>query len=154
VGPRIAQAEPVKKAEPLRVVDAKIADAKPKAPAVPAPVHAGQASEQCRRAVSNKHAKEITATCTAAFAEDATDAEAAVALARLEFDRGRFPQAYVWSKKAIAVDPDVADAYAFAGAAEQNQGHGKAAKEAYMRYLQLAPSGRYAADIRSIVGSL
>ncbi|MGD0838315.1 MAG: hypothetical protein ABSB49_16880 [Polyangia bacterium] len=156
---RIAQAEPEKKAEPeKRAAPEKkaelLADAKPKTAVASSPAQESSTRERCRAAVRDKRTKEITATCTAAFAEDATDAEAAVAVARVEFDRGRFAQAYTWSKKAIAINPDVADAYAFAGAAEQNQGHGKAAKEAYLRYLQLAPSGRYATDIRSIVGSL
>lgn len=156
---RIAQAEPEKKAEPEKRAEPEkkaelLADAKPKTAVASSPAQESSTRERCRAAVRDKRTKEITATCTAAFAEDATDAEAAVAVARVEFDRGRFAQAYTWSKKAIAINPDVADAYAFAGAAEQNQGHGKAAKEAYLRYLQLAPSGRYATDIRSIVGSL
>ena len=46
------------------------------------------------------------------------------------------------------------DAYVFVGGAEQSAGHRKAAKEAYKHYLQLAPGGRYAADLRAIVGSL
>jgi predicted TPR repeat methyltransferase len=63
-------------------------------------------------------------------------------------------QALAWGKKAIAADANAADAYVFIGGAEQTAGHGKAAKEAYQHYLQLAPKGRYAADIRAIVGAL
>jgi hypothetical protein len=122
--------------------------------ATSSPVRGTDARERCRQSIRTKRAREIAAACAAAFAEDATDADAAVAVARVEFDRGRFAQASTWSKKAIAVNPNSAEAYVFAGGAEQNQGHGKAAKEAYLRYLRLAPSGRYAAEIRTIVSSL
>ena len=90
----------------------------------------------------------------AAFTADPGVAEIAVVLAKIEFDRGRSAQALAWSKKAIAADPDAADAYVFLGGAEQNAGHGKAAKLAYQHYLHLAPAGRYAADLRAIVNSL
>jgi tetratricopeptide (TPR) repeat protein len=144
--PAVAQAEPTK-AEPE----------KPKAEAPAAQAAAPTENEtraRCRQSIRDRKAKDIVATCSAAFEQDATDADAAVAVAKVEFDRGRFTQAYNWSKKAIAVNPATADAYVYAGGAEQNQGHGKAAKEAYLQYLRLAPSGRYAAELRTIVNSL
>ena len=120
-----------------------------------APVlEAEETHQHCRQSIRSRHAKDILATCAADFEADTTDAEAAVAVARVEFDRGRFAEAYAWSKKAITANPDLADAYVFAGGAEQNQGHGKAAKESYMHYLRLAPSGKYAAELRSIVKAL
>jgi tetratricopeptide (TPR) repeat protein len=92
--------------------------------------------------------------CADAVAADPSAAEAALALAKVEFDRGRSAQAVAWSKRALAADPNSADAYVFIGGAEQNAGHRQAAKDAYKRYLQLAPGGRYAADLRAIVKSL
>jgi hypothetical protein len=120
----------------------------------PAPAAADPAlmRRNCSKAIKERRNKEILAVCAAAFAADPSAADIAVALARTEFDRGRSAQALAWSKKAIAVDPNAADAYVFIGGAEQNVGHGKAAREAYRRYLQLAPGGRYAADLRAIVG--
>ncbi len=109
---------------------------------------------RCQKAMRDKRSKEILAACADAFAADPSAAAIAVELAKIEFDRGRNAQAFAWGKKAVAADPSVADAYVFIGGAEQNAGHGKAAREAYKRYLQLAPSGRYAADLRAIVGSL
>lgn len=47
-------------------------------------------------------------------------------------------------------DPNAPDACVFIGGAEQNAGHGKAPREAYERYLQRAPSGRYTADLRLV----
>jgi tetratricopeptide (TPR) repeat protein len=115
---------------------------------------ASGAGERCQQAMRGKRNKDILAFCTVAFAEDAGNADVAVALAKVELDRGRFLQAYAWSKKAIAINPESAEAYVFAGGAEQSRGHGKAAKEAYLHYLRLAPAGRYAAELRAIVGSL
>jgi tetratricopeptide (TPR) repeat protein len=104
--------------------------------------------------MSSKRSREILDLCPVAFTSSPGGAEIAVALAKVEFDRGRSAQAYAWGKKAIAANPDLADAYVFIGGAEQSSGHGKAAKEAYEHYLRLAPSGRYAADLRAIVNSL
>ena len=129
-------------------------------PADPTPAKAERAAgpaekrDRCRKAISRRRNKEILAACAQAFAADSSAAEAAVAIARIEFDRGRSAQALAWGKKAIAADPNTADAYVFVGGAEQSIGHDKAAKEAYMRYLELAPHGRYASDLRVIVGSL
>ena len=138
----------------------------PAAPAVPAakpegepdPVAAASNSvsmrDHCKQAIKEKRGKDILSACAEAFAADPSAADLAVAVARVEFDRGRSAQALVWGKKAVAADPNAADAYVFIGGAEQNAGHGKAAKEAYRHYLQLAPGGRYAGDLRAIVGRL
>jgi periplasmic protein TonB len=130
-------------------------EAKP-ALTAPAPV-AGDASAgraRCKKAVTSRRPKDILSACEEAFTADPNAADIAVILAKTEFDKGRSAQAMAWSKKALAVDPNQADAYVFIGGAEQSAGHNKAAKEAYKRYLQLAPAGRYAADLRAIIGSL
>jgi hypothetical protein len=112
------------------------------------------ARARCKQAVSRHHAKEIQSACEAAFDADPGAADVAILLAKTEFDKGRSAQAAAWGRKALAADPNAADAYVFIGGAEQGAGRNKAAKEAYKRYLQLAPTGRYAADLRAIVGSL
>jgi len=124
----------------------------PAAPAVAA--DASEAQGRCKNAISGKRNKEILAACPDAFAADSSAADIAVALAKIEFDRGRPAQASDWGRKALAADPNAADAYVFIGGAEHSAGHRKAAKEAYKRYLQLAPGGRYARDLRAIVGAL
>ena len=72
----------------------------------------------------------------------------------MEFDRGRAAQALSWARKAVAVDADLADAYVFIGSAEQQAGHVQAAKTAYLKYLALAPAGRFAQDLRAVVRTL
>jgi Flp pilus assembly protein TadD len=129
-----------------------VAHAEPTGAAASDDVAAARA--RCKQAVSRHQAKEIQSACEAAFDTDPTAADVAVLLAKTEFDKGRSAQAAAWSRKALAADPNAADAYVFLGGAEQSAGRTKAAKEAYKRYLQLAPTGRYAADLRAIVGSL
>ena len=126
-----------------------VANAEDASPAVAAGAH-----ERCQQSIRDRRNKDILAFCPVAFAEAAGDADVAVAIAKVELDRGRYAQAYVWSKKAIAINPDKAEAYVFAGGAEQSKGHGKAAKEAYLHYLRLAPTGHYAAELRAVVRSL
>jgi hypothetical protein len=155
--PALAQPAPgtVEKPVPAVVVPepAKpVADEKPTAPAAAADT--SEAQTRCKEAIGGRRNKDILAVCPDAFAADSSAADIAVALAKIEFDRGRTAQASEWGRKALAADPNAADAYVFIGGAEQSAGHRKAAKEAYKRYLQLAPGGRYARDLRAIVGSL
>jgi tetratricopeptide (TPR) repeat protein len=126
----------------------------PGKPKVAAEAADDDAQRACSKAIANKQRNGILTNCEAAFAANPGAAEFAVALAKTEFDHGRIAQAFEWSKKAIAADPEVADPYVFVGEAEQNAGHRKAAKDAYLHYLRLAPSGRYAADLRAVLRSL
>lgn len=110
--------------------------------------------ESCRKAFQDRRAKDVLQTCALAFAQDPRSADVAVMLAKTEFDRGRSRQALDWAKKAVAIDENHADAYVYMGGAEQAAGHSAAAKSAYKRYLQLAPRGRFAADLRAVLLSL
>jgi Tfp pilus assembly protein PilF len=96
----------------------------------------------------------VLSACAQAFADNPKSAEIAVMLAKTELDRGRARQALDWAKQAVALDEKQADAYVILGGAQQAIGHPAAAKFAYQRYLQLAPKGRYAADLRAVLGSL
>ena len=130
------------------------------APVVAPPPPTAGASEgddlraACKRAAQQHRGKDVLATCGQAFEASPQSADIAVILAKTEFDRGRDSQAMTWAKKAVAIDPGAADAYVFIGGAEQNAGHSQAAKVAYQRYLQLAPTGRYAVDLRAVLKSL
>ncbi len=120
----------------------------------PSPQAQGQALAACRSAFARHRGKDVLAECGRAFAEDPNAAEVAVMLAKTELDRGRFRPALEWARKALAIDDQQADAYVFVGGAEQAFGHRAAAKSAYQRYLELAPKGRYAADLRAVLRSL
>jgi len=75
-------------------------------------------------------------------------------LAHAQLNRAKPNEALASAQQAIALDPNQADAYVIIGGVEQDRGHTGAAKAAYAKYLQLAPKGRYAADLRAIVGTL
>jgi len=111
------------------------------------------ALDACKQAFANHRGKDVLGSCGRAFAESLSSAEVAVMLAKTEFDRGRTRQASLWARKALALDEGQADAYVFLGSAEQASGHAAAGKAAFQRYLQLSPKGRYAADLRAILGS-
>jgi hypothetical protein len=112
------------------------------------------AFETCRKAFDHHRTKDVLATCPQAMDASPQSAELAVMLARTEFEHGRARQALDWAKKAVALDAERAEAYVYLGSAEQATGRSAAAKAAYKRYLQLAPQGRHAADLRAVLANL
>jgi Tfp pilus assembly protein PilF len=98
--------------------------------------------------------REAFTACTAAATANPRSAEALTLLAHTELNRGHLSRAAELASKALLVDPNVADAYVIIGGVHQDSGQNAEAKAAYRRYLQLAPHGRYADDLRSIVNSL
>jgi len=122
--------------------------------AVAASKREDDALETCRKAFDQHRAKDVLATCPQAIDATPQSAELAVMLARTEFERGRARPALDWAKKAVALDADRAEAYVYLGGAEQAAGRSAAAKAAYRRYLQLAPQGRHAADLRAVLANL
>ncbi len=109
---------------------------------------------RCQEAAAQKRYKEVVDSCARAFASRPEAAGLAALVAEAEFDRGRMGPALDWAKKAIEADPNLADAYVYVGGAEQQAGHRQAAKQAYLKYLELEPTGRYANDLKTLVGSL
>jgi hypothetical protein len=154
---------PVKTTEPAAPAPFALGPA-PSAPAAaatplpPAPtMAANQAPDRladCKAAHSRHRRRELLAACSEAAAQHPEVAEIAAILAQHEFERGRVQPALTWSRKAIALDPQHADAYVFLGGAEQALGRPATARTAYRRYLELAPRGRYAADLRAVLASL
>jgi Flp pilus assembly protein TadD len=93
-------------------------------------------------------------SCSRAFEARPAGADLAVMVAEAELDRGRAASALTWARKAVASDPGAAEAYVFIGTAEQQSGHGPEAKAAYLKYLELAPTGRFAQDLKSVVAGM
>jgi tetratricopeptide (TPR) repeat protein len=108
----------------------------------------------CRGFVSRSRFREAAGACAAAAQANPGSAEALTLLAHVELNRGRMARASALAQKAVAIDPDQADAYVIIGGVDQDSGRNHEAKAAYTRYLQLAPQGRYAGELRSILGSL
>jgi tetratricopeptide (TPR) repeat protein len=96
----------------------------------------------------------VLAACRPAIEAQPEAADIMVILARAELDRGRALEARSWAKKALAVNPDLADGYLLLGGAEQEAENPAEAKAAYKKYLELAPTGRHARDLRAILDNL
>jgi tetratricopeptide (TPR) repeat protein len=64
---------------------------------------------------------------------------------------GHGEQALSLATQAVKVDPGFPDAYVVIGSAHQSAGQRAEARQAYRRYLELAPLGRYAANLRRLL---
>jgi len=108
----------------------------------------------CHTLFSKNRFREASTACGAAVQSNPRSADALTMLAHVELNRGHMSRAYELAQKAIAIYPDQPDAYVIIGGVHQDGGRNEQAKAAYQRYLHLAPHGRYAVELRSIVGSL
>ena len=66
-------------------------------------------------------------------------------------DDGSTADAMSWADKALAADSKFADAWLLKGAVMQQKEKLKDARGAYEKYLQLAPKGEYAGEVRTIL---
>ena len=119
-----------------------------------APAQGNAALAECQDALVKKDTAAITQSCDSALEIDATLAIPMLAWAKRELDRGNVKVAVTWARRLLKADDHLADAYLIVGVAEQAVSHGLAAKTAYRRYLELAPKGRYARDVRSSLAAL
>jgi hypothetical protein len=110
--------------------------------------------KRCRTAHARGRSREVVDNCKRAFVAKPTAADIAVMLAQAEFDLSRMGPAMTWAQKAIALNPRAADAYVFLGGVHQEAGRRREARAAYKRYLELAPQGRYAAELKTVIQSL
>lgn len=110
--------------------------------------------KDCRKAYRRARAREAVVACGKALALKPDSAEIMTILANAELDRGKNAEALAWADKAIAIDPANSDAYLVAGAVQQQVGKRAEAKRAYEKYLEFAPRGKYAEDVRALLESL
>jgi len=131
--------------------------AKPAVAAPPAAAPAADFAHQlatCRSQFLRDRIRDAATTCAAALEANPGSADALTMMAHVELNRGHLGRANELAQKSISIDPSQADAYVIIGGVHQDSGRNAQAKVAYRRYLQLAPHGRYADEVRSIVGSL
>jgi len=83
-----------------------------------------------------------------------SDADAAAYIAHAATELGNLPTARRWARRAVRADPAIALPYMILGMDAQENGKLSEAKRNYNRYLQLAPRGRFASDLRAIVLTL
>jgi CheY-like chemotaxis protein len=108
----------------------------------------------CRTAFSEARIKDAEAACGAAKDADPTSAEASMLFAHALLNRNHRREALAWAERAVKLDPKLPDSYVIIGGVHQDLGELREAKRAYKRYLELAPGGPYAADLRAILDSL
>ena len=130
-------------------------EAQPTAAGALPPATAGL-GERCRKVDAGGRGKPtlVLAACRPAIEAEPEAADIMVMLARAEIDLGRAAEAQAWAKKALRIKRDLPDAYVFLGGAEQEMGKPAEAKAAYRKYLELAPTGRHARELRAVLNSL
>jgi resuscitation-promoting factor RpfA len=132
--------------------------AEPATAAAPAAVTATEDFEtllgRCREATSRGRWGAARAACTAAQQERPDSADVLTRLAEIALNRGQGRAALRLATSALAADPAFADAYVIVGSVQQNENRNNEARAAYNKYLQLAPSGRFASDLRAILTTL
>jgi CheY-like chemotaxis protein/Flp pilus assembly protein TadD len=80
--------------------------------------------------------------------------DALVVLANCMLDRGQNGKALATAQLAVTANPENAEAYLVVGAVQQQNGKNTEARTAYEKYIKLAPKGRFAGEIRSILSTL
>jgi hypothetical protein len=152
------QAAPLPAAAPAAVAQEPqaVAAPAPKAEQAPSPATGSEAQnvEGCRQALKRRDVKLVSTQCEGALAADPSLVKPLLALAKAQFENGKAARAAVWARMIVQVNSSLPDAYLIIGVAEQEALNPAAAKTAYQRYLQLAPSGTFADDVRSSLKSL
>jgi Flp pilus assembly protein TadD len=130
-------------------------DAKAHAPLLGAPL----AAELRRKCVATDDGgkgktKAVATACRLALDADPNDVDLMGILARAEIDRGHLVEAKLLAKKMLTADPQRSEAYVLLGTVEQEAGKTDEARAAYKKYLDLAPDGPFARELRAILSNL
>ncbi|BDU72567.1 carboxypeptidase regulatory-like domain-containing protein [Mesoterricola silvestris] len=70
------------------------------------------------------------------------------------FNASKFKEAKAFVTKAIATDPKFADSYWLLGVVEFSLENPKAAKEAFKKYMEIAPTGKKAGEVKEFLKEL
>ena len=70
------------------------------------------------------------------------------------FNAGKYKEAKVFVTKAIATDPKFSESYYLLGVIEYSLGSTKAAKEAFKKYMEIAPTGKKAGEVKEFLKEL
>jgi Flp pilus assembly protein TadD len=139
-----------------RATDKKVAGGASEEAALAQAPPSGELRQKCVEldAEGKGKARAVAAACRLALEANPKDSEVMVILARADIDRGRLGEARVLARKALAVDPTRVEAYVYLGTAEQEAGKVEEARAADKKYIELAPDGRFARELRAILNNL
>lgn len=123
----------------------------------PAPIEAEQVPEVLAEAQTQYQQHQVTAAkrnveSILAVAPDNPDA--LVLLANIMLEDGEIDGALAPARRAALADPNHADAQLTLGVIRQERGNLNGALDAYARYIELAPDGRYAASIKKEIARI
>lgn len=154
---KTAEQEPGSQPQPvLGETASQATDSDQAEPPTAVPPEAERLGERCRKADARGRGRPaaVMAACRPAIEAEPEAADIMVILARVQLDLGRPGEARSWAKKALQGKRDLPDAYVFLGGAEQEMGRPAEAKAAYKKYLELAPTGSHARDLRAVLDRL
>ena len=160
--PAVVAAEPaIAKAKAAPVVATEEAAASPSAASPQKAAVADAVPEsfdtllaRCREATGHARWGAARAACAAAQQVRPDSPDVLTRLAEIALNRGQERIAMRLASAALVADPGFADAYVIVGSLEQGANRNEQARAAYSRYLKLAPSGRFASDLRAILTTL
>lgn len=152
---------------PGRAAAEIVAPAERPAPMLAAPINAGPAKAQalaapepsttdgtanavaaCELLCKRHRWREAGEPCALAIKARPNDATLFLDLAQSAHARDHLAEAGTWARRAIALDPNLAEAYIIQAHAEARVGQAAAAARDFRRYLSLAPRGWHAREAR------
>ncbi len=150
--------EPVVVAPPEPVAPPPVAPevnpVKPIAPAVPVDANFTEALAKARAAYTAGKLKPA-AEALATLATQAPDhPEVLLLTAQVQLEQEKLAEAQTTAERCVAVDAKLADCWLTLGVLRQNNKDEPGAVTAYEKYLELAPTGRYARDATSQLARL
>ena len=146
----VAAPEPVAPPVPVPVTP----EVKPIAPLAPVDANFTAALASARAAYTAGKLKPA-AEALATLARQAPDhPEVLLLTAQVQLEQENLPEAQKTAERCVAVDPKLADCWLTLGVLRQNNKDEPGAVAAYEKYLELAPTGRYARDATSQLARL
>jgi hypothetical protein len=146
------------KIEPAKIEPAKIEPAKIEPPKVDPPKADPIASkatlEKAEAALAGGSLRSASAQFKKAIAEDGKNAEAYSGLAMVYVEMGQDRSARKEALHALELDGKQARAHLVLALIAANGSEMDKAKKSYQRYLELAPNGKHAAEVRRILETL
>jgi tetratricopeptide (TPR) repeat protein len=109
----------------------------------------GVRAEGCDTSTRSGLWRRSPAACARAFAADPKNASLALAVAQAEHAHAHLDEAAQWAKRALALDPNAAEAYVIIARADAENGRDEDARAAYQRYLEIAPRGWHKTEARA-----
>ncbi|HEX4404508.1 MAG TPA: hypothetical protein VH560_06760 [Polyangia bacterium] len=151
-GSAVAVTRPVQTA-PMPAAPEPAAQVALPTPAVAAPeatdgIANDSAVAECQVLSEHHRWRQAAEPCAIAVKARPNDATLLLGLAQSAHARNRLPEAGEWAKRAIALDPTLAEAFIIHAHAEAHAGDDAAADQDFRRYLALAPRGWHAKEAR------